>query len=541
VVVWARELYAWEVTGRARALVACASLLGCTGHETYRVSIVIEAGAPVDARPRDGGSTRDVAVDSGHPEGGPDAAPSATTLALSLPLVPPFSTSIYDYYVRCADTTNTLDVTMTAAPGSTIALTQPVATTPSVKSTAHITVEAGAPVVVSVETGSRTVQYFVRCLPSDFATLEMTLHPDGGTPPAGYYLAGDLLADDARETGYAMMLDSHGVPVWYGKTTSGVEAVDVDNLIPGIVSFTPYLDFTFADAATGEFELKDLSAGTSSFVDSVGAPLDLHELRALPNGDFLVLASPILTGVDLTGLSTLGTNQNMVDCVIQEVSPQGVVVWDWDAMDHFDPIQDCTYPIVKTVSGQMIVNAFHCNSIDVDSVGDLLVGARNMDSVFLVEKATGAVQWKMGGATYTRDGASYIKVQGDPLTSFYRQHDVRLLPDGNISMFDDHTDMPGAARAVIYSYDVAAGTATMIWQYQGTQPSSSMGSFRILADGSRVVGWGSNPSNVAFSEVDEAGSDLMDFRFLDERWTYRAIKVPVTAFDIDVLRATAGR
>jgi Arylsulfotransferase (ASST) len=188
----------------------------------------------------------------------------------------------------------------------------------------------------------------------------------------------------------------------------------------------------------------------------------------------------------------------------------------------------------------MTVNTIHCNSIDVAPDGDLLVSARNMDSIFLISKATGTVLWKMGGATFTRDGAPYIAVHGDPLISFYRQHDARFLPDGTISMFDDHTDEPGAARGVIYSYDVTARIATMVWQYQGTQTSSAMGSFRVLPDGSRVIGWGSAVPGLAFTEVDENAHDLLDFYFTDKRWTYRAIKVPTSAFDIDVLRSAIG-
>ena len=186
-----------------------------------------------------------------------------------------------------------------------------------------------------------------------------------------------------------------------------------------------------------------------------------------------------------------------------------------------------------------MVEPFHCNSIDVSPDGDLLVSARGMDSVFLVSRATGAVLWKMGGATYTKDDAPYLAVQNDPETSFYRQHDARFLPNGDISMFDDQSQKKGPARAVIYSYDVAAGTATMVWQYQGTTTSGAMGSFRVMDDGSRIIGWG-GPSTRAFTELDATGNDVLDFYFPDGTQSYRAIKIPTTAFDINLLRSSAG-
>jgi hypothetical protein len=64
-----------------------------------------------------------------------------------------------------------------------------------------------------------------------------------------------------------------------------------------------------------------------------------------------------------------------------------------------------------------------------------------------------------------------------------------------------------------------------------------MGSFRISPDGSRVIGWGINAN--CFTEVDEKDHDLLDFAF-HEVDTYRAIKVPLTQFDLEVLRKTAG-
>jgi hypothetical protein len=226
---------------------------------------------------------------------------------------------------------------------------------------------------------------------------------------------------------------------------------------------------------------------------------------------------------------------------VQEVSPSGAVVWQWSALDHFDPAQDSTWPQTANVSGVDVDDPFHCNSIDVAPDGDLLISARHMDSVFLVSKATGNVVWKMGGAPYTKDGAVYLSVTGDPQTSFYRQHDARLLPNNQVSLFDDATEMPGPARGVIYSYDVGAGTATFVWQYGGAQTSSAMGSFRLLPDGSRVIGWGEgNTSQLAFTEVDADGNDLLDFNFVDGDQSYRAIKVPLTQLDLGLMRSSVA-
>ncbi len=496
---------------------------------------------PPDVRAVPDGAGRDAtrpASDAGPGDAAPDA-PAATTLSLSLPLVPAFSPSIYDYYVQCPAATNPVVVTMTAAPGSTVALMQPETTPPAVENRVSVTVDAGAAIVVDVTSEGGTEQYWVRCLPPEFPAMDWQPHVEAGAPTPGYYLIGSAVPP-MTAGGYAMVLDGNGVPVWFQEPAVGGGVYDVESLLPGTISFVPTLRET-SRSAPREFRLDDVTAGVTSYVAAVGGLVNYHELRALPNGDYLVLVAPVIIGVDLAGLGTFGASEDILGCEVEEISPAGALVWDWDLTHHFDAVQDSTYPQAADGAGTLLVDPFHCNSIDVAPDGDLLVSARNMDSVFLVSRATGAVLWKMGGATYSVDNAPYISVVGDPLTSFYRQHDARFLPDGTVSMFDDQTGTPGPARAVIYSYDLTSGTASMVWQYESATSSEDMGSFRVLADGSRIIGWGvALTPQPAFSEVTEGGGDLLDFSLTDSNFTYRAVKVPVSAFDIGVLRATAG-
>jgi hypothetical protein len=177
-----------------------------------------------------------------------------------------------------------------------------------------------------------------------------------------------------------------------------------------------------------------------------------------------------------------------------------------------------------------------------------------MDSVFYIERSTGNVLWKMGGASSSRDNAAYVPV-ADP---FFRPSDARLLPGwstcagGQVSLFDGEAGKPGPARAVVYDVRVATESgscdggsagATLAWQYKGAVHSLAEGSLRILADGSRTIGWGikSEPGpGLVFTEVDVSGHDLLDFYFTSGESSSRAIKVPLTALDLSVMRATAG-
>jgi hypothetical protein len=547
-------------------------------------------GARTDAAPDGGASGSDAAdagdaadaatADSSSTDSGPDAPvdagpPSLVALAVSAPaspdasvvtLVPAFSPDVHDYTVRCGAGSNVLTVSMTASAGSESLLVQPIASPTLPTQTLSLDVAEGQAVVAAATNGTATVEYWVRCLPHDFPQLAWTPHPQAGAAPPGYYLVGTALP--TASGCYAMVLDGNGVPVWYtpSQATFGWCVFDVDTLVPGTISFDSLID------NPTQFELHGLSPITTTRIAPKGLNTDLHELRVLPGGDYLVISTPLQQGVDVTGMQvplpdggveTLSGPQTIMACNLVELQPDGTVVWTWSATDHFDAVADSVAPELAPygpAGTTIVLDPFHCNSIDVDPTsGNLLVSAREMASVFEVERATGRVLWKMGGATASKDGATYVSV-ADP---FALQHDARFQPDwastcnggsGHISLFDDEvTGAAAPARAVVYDVVVGegdggadagaacgdAGAAVVSWQRAGSGPSRAMGSFRILPDGSRVIGWGLVPGQ-GFTEVDLAGDDLVDLTFPDGNTTYRAIKVPTSALDLGVLRSTAG-
>ncbi len=255
-----------------------------------------------------------------------------------------------------------------------------------------------------------------------------------------------------------------------------------------------------------------------------------------------MISFALTPGVDLTGNGSFGPDTTIADCAIQEIDSTGNLVWAWLASDHFDASRESVAPEVVAVNGEDVVDTFHCNSIDVDADGNLLVSARHMNAVFLVNKQTGKVVWKMGGIAYNRDGAQLIQIQGDPETTFNRQHDARLQANGDVSLFDDHSDGSGPARGVEYAIDFASGTATVAWQYVGEASSGAMGSCRRYSDGNAVIGWGSLAvgTGAVLSEVDSRGNDVLDISFASGDLSYRAVKVTEDLVDLSLLRETAG-
>lgn len=254
----------------------------------------------------------------------------------------------------------------------------------------------------------------------------------------------------------------------------------------------------------------------------------------------MVISYALTPGVDLTGNGSYGPDTTIADCEIQELNSAGNLVWSWLASEHFDPGKESVTPPLASVNGEEVVDIFHCNSIDIGAAGNLLVSARHLNAIFMINKATGHVVWKMGGVAYNKDGAQLIEIQGDPEVSFNRQHDARLQPNGNISLFDDHSDGTAPARGVEYSIDFRSGIATVAWEYRGSASSGAMGSCRRYADGNTVIGWGSYGAGLVLSEVDSLGRDVLDISFTSGDVSYRALKVTDAIVDLNLLRETAG-
>jgi len=474
---------------------------------------------------------------AGTEQGGPGGAVQLVSLVVSpLVLAPAFSPDVHDYVVRCGAGDNQLSFDLQTPPGGKLSVATPTDTLFDAPSSMQVTLSEDDPIVFEVSGQGGGSQYWVRCLPHDFPQLSFTPHPENGAPSPGWYLTGNATSHPG-ESGFAMVLDANGTPVWYQRAgATGV--MNVQRLPDGALSFISALG-PYGSDPNAQYVIQKLEPWQTRTVQAVSSPTDEHELQVLPNGDVMVFSYPFVEDVDLTGLGTYGASETIADCVIQELSPAGDLVWSWRASDHIDPVRESTGPQTNQIDGLSVVDVFHLNSIDVDAQGNLLVSARDLDAVWYIDKASGSIVWKMGGAAYSKDGAQLIAVVGDPEGTFNHQHDARWTPDGHITLFDDHTNASGAARGVEYTMDFGAGTATMVWQFAAPVNSTAMGSFRRYAGGSNVISWGISSNPAALTEVDDGGNDLLDVSFGGD-YTYRIVKVPVGSLNLDFMRVTAG-
>ena len=480
--------------------------------------------------------------------GGPLGNITTSPLTLS----PAFDQATTDYVLRCHTGVNAVQVTLSAASSGEIAIGKDrgnsltinvnlvenqalIISGPGQRGANRASASAQSGQTDSAQP-SGLAQYWIRCLPSDFPLINVT-RP--GNPPTGWYVTGTLYAAVGA---YAMVLDSNGTPVWYRKS-GGLNAVNVTPLPDGSLAWVSDAQQGFGVDPNARFEDYNLATQTTTFLAAPEPPLDFHELQAMSNGDLMMLSSPLKRNVDMSSLG-FGSNVTIVDCLLQEVDPGGAVVWQWRASDHIS-VSESLHPFATHVSGELVYEPFHCNSVDTNPrSSEILLSARHTDAVYMINKSSGKIIWRLGGGTRPGlDNEPILTMEGDPDGAFHGQHDARFQPNGEVSLFDDESwDASLAARAVVYRIDVASGTATLIWSYQSPDGHNvpATGSFRRLDGGSdNVIGWGVKP-NTMFTEVDSNGNVMMNVTFPNGEDTYRVIKVGLGALDHNLLRATAG-
>lgn len=138
---------------------------------------------------------------------------------------------------------------------------------------------------------------------------------------------------------------------------------------------------------------------------------------------------------------------------LQEVTPDGKVVWEWDLANYLDPEVHITCPL------NFRADFTHINSCEVLPDGNVLINFRNIDTTMIVDKATGNIKWQWGPGEVSH------------------QHTPTWLDNGHILLFDNgvhrkNNSLTHYSRAV----EVNPATNQIVWQYKGDPPQSFYGS-----------------------------------------------------------------
>ncbi|MEM7037069.1 MAG: arylsulfotransferase family protein [Bacteroidota bacterium] len=350
-----------------------------------------------------------------------------------------------------------------------------------------------------------------RPVPPGFPEYEFLQY---GAPADGYFLTGPWGTSSVGSFHNALaMLDGAGYLVWFSETNGKV--FDFKWHPEG---FYTYNEGNLLGLDASWFILDSNFQRIDSFQVQGGMETDNHDFMVLQNGNYLFggLQDSIM---DLSALTFNGQpgdpNTVVIGFQLQEFDPQHNLIWQWSSFDHVF-FSEWYEEFGYNPNGWRYCQG---NAWEQDTDGNYLVSFRALNSIFKIDAVTGQVMWRLGGK------ASDFTFPND--SAFSGQHDVRLLPNGHLTLFDNANTAPAPtrfSRGVEYQLDFQNWTATRTWAYAYNVPmfSPAMGGYHPQPNGDALLSWGNTRRpDPTFTLIDAALNVRADCRFPDTYMTYR--------------------
>ncbi len=239
-----------------------------------------------------------------------------------------------------------------------------------------------------------------------------------------------------------------------------------------------------------------------NFSTQNGYITDIHDFQIFPDGHYYVQGYSY-SFMDLTVYDpSYHPNASVTGLVIQKFDKDKNMLFEWRSIDHIPVIEA---PHATFTSSK--IDYVHGNSIEEDTDGNIIISCRHLDQVNKIDVNTGEFIWRLGGIK------NEFTLVNDSIWFTY-QHDVRRLPNGNITMFDNgnyHGSLCSYARE--YQLDEVNKVATAVWTYKHPQVNgqnvygSALGSVQRLTNGNTLINWGAILPGKEFPNLTEVTPD----------------------------------
>ncbi|MEO6168121.1 MAG: aryl-sulfate sulfotransferase [Chitinophagales bacterium] len=226
-----------------------------------------------------------------------------------------------------------------------------------------------------------------------------------------------------------------------------------------------------------------------------------HDVMMYPDGHVFLMAYNTQT-INMTAYGGV-SNAKVQGLVLQEQDANRDVVFEWRSWDHFLFTDANSHTPLTNVQ----VDYVHCNSVDRDFDGNILISSRNMDELTKINHDTGDIIWRMGG-----ENNQFTFVNDNIPQHFSSQHDLRRLPNGNILIFNNGNYLsPLISSAKEYALNQVTKVATLAWYYEHPDVNgfhvygAATGNAQRLPNGNTIINWGLITPNVGIpnhTEVD---------------------------------------
>jgi Arylsulfotransferase (ASST) len=171
-----------------------------------------------------------------------------------------------------------------------------------------------------------------------------------------------------------------------------------------------------------------------------------HDFRRLPNGNNIFLGWEVVPPeIERRIPGGLPGTRHPDGCMygdyIHEVTSGGDVVWEWHACQDMAVEK---YPIAPS---QLRDEFAHANAISPSQDGNILISFRRLNTIALINREDREITWEH------RD------------ESWGMQHDCEWLPNGNITLFANGTNVTTNPFSRVIELDPR--TKNTVWQYRG--------------------------------------------------------------------------
>lgn len=261
-----------------------------------------------------------------------------------------------------------------------------------------------------------------------------------------------------------------------------------------------------------------------------------HDFVRMENGNTLLLANKTRSVPEISP-------KPILDDSILEINQAGEVLWEWHTYEHYEAFGFS--PLSKRLISIKGGDWAHTNSISIlpdNSLGDIrfrkgniLVSQRETNIIFVIDKETGEIVWKIDNEDYMTIG----------------QHDAKMIPQdlpgaGHILVFDNGSagGYPLRARGFSRVLEIDPLSKSIVWEYNASMSglyhttfySAFISGAQRLPNGNTLILEGASGR---FFEVTQEGEIVWEYinpffdrlidlgREVERNFAYRAWRVPL--------------
>ncbi|HNP23828.1 MAG TPA: aryl-sulfate sulfotransferase, partial [Panacibacter sp.] len=274
--------------------------------------------------------------------------------------------------------------------------------------------------------------YLLVALTNDVAaqTTVGLVQKDTGTTEKGYILFAPL----ADTTTYLIDKCGRKIHTWHSSYKPGASVYLEPNgyLLRAGTYFNPLFP---AGGSGGIVQVLDWNSNvTGAYIVSDSIYQSHHDVRALPNGNILVLAWERKTTAEAiaAGRNPLHAGSSVWSEAVLELHPvsdkKATVVWEWHLWDHLVQDFDATKPNYAAVAsrpGRIDINYtpkdtvpdwVHLNAIDYNPAFDqVMINSPNFNELYIIDHSTTTAEARTGKGGRYGKGGNILYRWGNPL------------------------------------------------------------------------------------------------------------------------------